>query len=472
MRRGRDGPEVGRAAGRFSLRPSTLGGRLAMLSAIAVFVAITLSGGAGFGVAVRVITDEVDTSLIASVDQLTSGKDVDATQICAALQASSVSVPTSFFLELLGPDGSVCRVPGRPAVVITGGDQAVARTGTGGGIRAGATVDRQDLRVRVSPLPGGYAILAARSLGDTREVLGRLRGILFLLSIAGAFAALGLGLFVARAGLRPIGRLTGAVEDVTRTQDLDVQIKIPAGPRRDEVARLAVAFNSMVTALAQARARQAQLVADAGHELRTPLTSLRTNIDLLVRSERTGRPLPADQREALLTSVTAQLEEMSELVGELVFLAHEDAGVDLTPVRLDTALGVAVDRVRRRAGARRITVQSEHWELVGDASALERALVNVLDNAVKFSPPDSTVTVHLSGGVVTVADEGPGVPVADRDKVFDRFWRGSDSRGMPGNGLGMAIVADAVTSHGGTVHLGERPGGGGLVTISLPGHRP
>jgi two-component system sensor histidine kinase MprB len=443
-----------------------------MLSGIAVFVAITLAGGGAFAVAVRVITNEVDTSLSASADQLTSGKDVDATQICAALQASSVSVPTSFFLELLHPDGSVCRVPGRSAVVITGGDQAVARTGAGGGIRTGATVDGQDLRVRVSPLPGGYAVLTARSLGDTREVLRELRGTLFLLSIAGAFAALGLGLVVARAGLRPIGRLTSAVEDVTRTQDLGVQIKIPSGPRRDEVARLAVAFNSMVTALAQARARQAQLVADAGHELRTPLTSLRTNIDLLVRSERTGRPLPADQREALLTSVTAQLGEMSELVKELVFLAHEDREVEHSPVRLDTVLDIAVERVGRRAGGRRIVVESEPWELVGDASALERALVNVLDNAVKFSPPGSTITAHLAGGVVTVADEGRGVPAADRDKVFDRFWRGDDSRGMPGSGLGMAIVADAAQSHGGTAHLGQAPGGGALVTISLPGYRP
>jgi two-component system sensor histidine kinase MprB len=117
-------------------------------------------------------------------------------------------------------------------------------------------------------------------------------------------------------------------------------------------------------------------------------------------------------------------------------------------------------------------VESEPWELVGDAGALERALVNVLDNAVKFSPPESTVTARLSRGMVTVTDEGPGVPAADRDKVFDRFWRGDDARGMQGSGLGMAIVADAAESHDGTAHVGEAPGGGALVVISLPGHRP
>jgi two-component system, OmpR family, sensor histidine kinase MprB len=472
MGRGRDGATAGRAAGRFSLRPSTLGGRLAMLSGVAVFVAITVAGGATFAVASRVITDEVDASLTASAGQLPVGPEFDATQICAAIKRSSLSVPTSFLVELLQPDGSVCGAPGQATVVITDADTTVASTGVVAGVRTGSTVDGQRLRVQVRPLPDGHALVIARSLGATHELLRRLRGILFLLSIVGAFAALGLGLVVARAGLRPIGRLTSAVEDVARTQDLDVQIEVPPDPRRDEIARLAVAFNSMVTALAQARTRQAQLIADAGHELRTPLTSLRTNVDLLVRSERSGRALPPDQHEALLSSVTAQLEEMSELVRELVVLAHEDPGVERSPVRLDAVLDLAVERVRRRAGERRIAVESEPWELVGDASALERALVNVLDNAVKFSPPDSTVTAHLSGGVVSVADEGPGVPLADRDKVFDRFWRGDDARGMPGSGLGMAIVADTATSHGGTVHLGETPGGGGLVTLSLPGHRP
>lgn len=461
-----------RTGRRFSLRPSTLRGRLAMLTGVAVFVAITFAGGATFAVASRVITDEVDASLTGSIGQLPTGATLRPAEICATIKGSSVSVPTSFLLEVLQPDGSACRVPGRPDVVITGADRAVARTGAAAGVRQGSTADGQQLRVKASPLPGGYAIVAARSLGATHEVLRRLRGILFLLSIVGAFAALGLGLVVARAGLRPLGRLTGAVENVARTQELDVQIEIPAGHRRDEVARLTDAFNSMVTALAQARTRQAQLIADAGHELRTPLTSLRTNVDLLVRSERSGRDLPPDQREALLSSVTAQLEEMSTLVRELVVLSHEDPAVERTPVRLDAVLDLAVQRVTRRAGGRRLVVESEPWELAGDSGALQRALVNVLDNAVKFSPADSTITVQLSGGVVTVTDEGPGVLPADRDKVFDRFWRGDDARGTPGSGLGMAIVADAAATHGGTAQVCEAAGGGARVVVSLPGHQP
>ncbi|HEY5247562.1 MAG TPA: HAMP domain-containing sensor histidine kinase [Dermatophilaceae bacterium] len=463
---------AGRDKRRFSLWPSTLGGRLAMLSGIAVFVAITLSGGAAFGVAVRVITDEVDASLTAGSSKLPAGTDLDPAQICAGLEGSSVPATTSFHFELLQPDGSVCREPGLFGVVITDADRAVARTGAGGGLRDGVMSDGQEVRVRVSPLRDGYAVVAARGLGATHEILRRLRGILFFLSIAGALMAIGFGLLVARAGLRPLARLTGAVENVARTQDLDVQIEVPVAHRRDEVTRLADAFNSMISALAQARTRQAQLVADAGHELRTPLTSLRTNVDLLVRSERSGRALPPGQREALLSSLTAQLEEMSQLVRELVILAHDEPEIECSSLRLDSVLDTAVQRVSRRAGGRRIVVETEPWELVGDTRAIERALVNVLDNAVKFSPPTSTVTVRLAGGVVTVSDEGPGVAAGDRGRVFDRFWRGDDARGMPGSGLGMAIVADAVESHGGAAWVGEAPGGGALVVLSLPGQRP
>ncbi len=457
---------------RFSLRPTTLGGRLAMLTGIAVFVAITLAGGVAFGVASRVITSEVDESLTAGFAKLPAGSAVEPAQLCATVKSASISASTSFQFELLQPDGSVCRAPGTSGVVITGADRAAARAGTGGGLRDGVTLDGHELRVRVNPLSGGYAVVAARSLGATREILHRLRGILFLLSIAGALTAIGFGLIVARAGLRPLGRLTAAVENVARTQDLDVQIEVPAASRRDEVTRLAGAFNAMISALAQARTRQAQLVADAGHELRTPLTSLRTNVDLLVRSESSGRALPAGQREALLSSLTAQLEEMSQLVRELVILAHDEPEVERSPLRLDAVLDTAVQRVRPRSAGRQIVVETEAWELTGDPAALERALVNVLDNAVKFSPPGSTVTACLAGGVVTVTDEGPGVAAADRDKVFDRFWRGDDARGMPGSGLGMAIVADTVESHGGTARVGEARGGGALVILSLPGHRP
>jgi two-component system, OmpR family, sensor histidine kinase MprB len=460
-----------RAWRRLSLQLSTTGARLAMLSGT-VFVAITLSGVAAFAFASHVITSEVDASLSAGLAELPMSTAADPTQICAGLEGSRVSISTAFQFELLKPDGSVCREPGRSALVITDVDRAVARTGTGGGLRTGVTTDGEELRVRVSPLPGGYAMVAARGLGATHEVISQLRGILFMMSISGALAAVGFGLIVGRAGVRPIVRLTGAVENIARTQDLNIQIEVPPATQLGEVTRLAVAFNSMVTALAQARVRQAQLVSDAGHELRTPLTSLRTNMDLLVHSERTGRPLPPGQREALLCSVTAQLGEMSQLVRELVILAHEEPAVEHSLLRLDSVLDIAVQRVSRRAGRRRIVVESEPSELVGDEGALERALVNVLDNAVKFSPPTSTVTVRLSVGVVTVTDEGPGVPATDRGRVFDRFWRGDHARGMPGSGLGMAIVADVVESHGGAARIEEAAGGGASVVLSLPAHRP
>jgi two-component system sensor histidine kinase MprB len=229
----------------------------------------------------------------------------------------------------------------------------------------------------------------------------------------------------------------------------------------------------MTSALATSRARQAQLVADAGHELRTPLTSLRANVDLLLRAERSGRALPAEQREALFEDVRSQLAELSLLAGELTVLAQEDPSPVLGPVRLDDVVLGAVQRIRPRAGGRVIDVAVEPWELASaDAAALERALVNVLDNAVKFAPDGSAVRVRLSDGEVTVDDEGPGVPEEHRAEAFARFWRGDRARGLPGSGLGLSIVADTVGRHGGTAEVDAAPGGGARVRLRLPGSRP
>jgi two-component system sensor histidine kinase MprB len=206
------------------------------------------------------------------------------------------------------------------------------------------------------------------------------------------------------------------------------------------------------------------------------LTSLRTNIDLLLRSERSGRAIPPAQREALFTDVRRQLEELSELAGELTVLAHEDApdgGRPLLPVRLDEVVQAAVQRVRPRAGERRIELTIEPWLLPeADRIGLERAVVNLLDNAIKFSPAASTIRVALADGTLTVDDEGPGVPAEQRREAFARFWRGEQARALPGSGLGLAIVADAVSRQHGTVALEPVPdrAAGTRAVVNLPGH--
>jgi two-component system sensor histidine kinase MprB len=260
-----------------------------------------------------------------------------------------------------------------------------------------------------------------------------------------------------------------AAEEVARTQDLSALIPVTGS---DEIARLANSLNSMLRALEASRARQRELVDDAGHELRTPLTSLRTNIELLLRAEATAdRALPADDRDALLRDVDAQIRELSGLVSELVELARDEAPTEeVEHVDLTEIVHVAADRVRRRAKAAdvQIVVTAVPAPVDGRPHMLERAVTNLLDNAVKFSPPQGRVHVSVSPGEVVVTDEGPGIAPADRSRVFNRFYRATSARGLPGSGLGLAIVADAAAVHGGQVRAEEGPGGGALLRLSLP----
>jgi two-component system sensor histidine kinase MprB len=224
----------------------------------------------------------------------------------------------------------------------------------------------------------------------------------------------------------------------------------------------------MLGALAASRQQQAQLISDAGHELRTPLTSLRTNIEVLLRV----KELPEPDRAELLKDVNSQLEEMTTLVGDVVELAREDeAQAEPIEIRLDSIVERAVERARRRAPAMTFDVELTRGSVRGQPILLERAVLNVLDNAVKWSPPSGTIGVRLYRQQVwslDVLDQGPGISPADLPHVFERFYRAASARSLPGSGLGLAIVQQVVASHGGHVEVKSPPGGGTLVHIELP----
>lgn len=310
----------------------------------------------------------------------------------------------------------------------------------------------------------GQALVLAQSLESTDRMLDRLGLVMLLFGVAGMVAAGFAGWAVARNGLRPVRRLTDAVEDISRTQRLD---PIPV-EGSDEVARLAQSFNGMLRTLAASQQRQRQLVADAGHELRTPLTSLRTNLDLLVQADASSG-LDAASRAELLDDVRAQIGEMTTLIGDLVELAREDPTQSTPePVELTEIVERAIERVRRRADVG-FAVRTSPWWVLGDPGALERAVTNLLDNAAKWSPPGSTVTVTLTQGTLMVADQGPGIAPQDLPHVFERFYRSPESRGMPGSGLGLSIVKSVADRHRGIVRAGRGPGGGAAFWLSLPG---
>ncbi len=313
----------------------------------------------------------------------------------------------------------------------------------------------------------GVALVLAQPMESIERALDRLKVILLLSSAAGVALAGIAGWGVAANGLRPVRRLTAATERVARTQEL-TPIAVSGS---DELARLTTSFNAMLQALDASQLRQRQLVADAGHELRTPLTSLRTNIELIGQAaDNAERSLSTEERHEIMDDVRSQLEEMTTLVGDLVELARDEPmRRDPEPLDFADVVGQSVDRVRLRAPSLTFDVELNPWMAFGEARLLERAVTNLLDNAAKWSPESSTVTVRLHGGTLTVADQGPGIDPADLPHVFDRFYRSSEARTLPGSGLGLSIVRRAADRHGGTVEASSGPDGGTLFTFTLPG---
>lgn len=305
------------------------------------------------------------------------------------------------------------------------------------------------------------AIQLGRSLTEAISVLDGMKARMVTMGLIGVLLAGLAGWLVAGRALRPVGQLTAAAEHVASTQDLESPIRVD---QDDEVGRLANSFNSMLAALADSKRQQQQLVADAGHELRTPLTSLRTNIELLARAG----TLPEQQRRELMADATSELEQLSDLVTELVDLATDRSVEEpLTEVRLDEVVASVAERAERRWG-RVVSVRSEPSVLTARRSGIQRAISNLVENAVKWGPNGEPIEVVQAGGRVTVRDHGPGIPAEDLDHVFDRFYRATTARSMPGSGLGLAIVRKVIEEHDGTVFAANAPDGGAVVGFELP----
>jgi two-component system sensor histidine kinase MprB len=430
----------------------TLRARVALLVAVTAGFAVAAVSLAAYFTMRMELFRELDTSLVSRAQRVATLQqqlpETLQTQPSLTLLASEVD------LCLVSGAGQVeCTASGLTDPVHTGPEMRVARGLSNQSLR---TLSLGGTRYRVVAVPVGdnVALVLASSTRDTQTTLDDLGLVLFFVGAGGIVVAAVAGLIVARAGLRPVERLTMAAERVGRTGDL-TPIEVGSS---DELGRLARSFNDMLAAVSTSRALQRQLVADAGHELRTPLTSLRTNLDLLAQSNAAGeRGLAVADREALLLDVRAQVEELSGLVADLVELARDDRPT-VSAEELDLAAVVerAIERVRRRAPGVMFDVHLRSWLVDGEATALERAVTNLLDNAVKWSPDGGVVRVGLDAGRLTVADGGPGIADADLPYVFDRFYRSTDARSMPGSGLGLAIVRQAVERHGGSVSAGER----------------
>ncbi|MEV1007903.1 HAMP domain-containing sensor histidine kinase [Streptomyces sp. NPDC049881] len=466
-----------------SFKALPLRSRLALLTALAVALAVAVCAT----VAWFLVRDQLRSSL----DDTLRDNRANPAEIIRRVNAGDCwpragEVPDDRRLPSFGnvlqvtfANGDSCILDGQATVDVSDADIAVANRQRIETLHDATGSDGRAYRVLTYSLDTpttsgrGAAATVARPLSEVNDPLRSLVVVLALVAAGGAVGAAGIGVVLARAGLRPVDRLTGAVEHIARTEDLNV--RIPADGD-DEIARLSRSFNSMTAALAASRDLQQQLIADAGHELRTPLTSLRTNIELLVRSEETGRPIPEPDRRQLLASVTAQLGELGVLIGDLQELSRpERAAGAARPdvIGLHDVARRAVSRARLRAHGMTLTAALDPWYVRAEPAVLERAVVNLLDNAVKFGAVtedgERAVRVTLHDGVLRIRDHGPGIPPDELPHVFERFWRAPGARALPGSGLGLSIVARAVRESGGAVALRPAEGGGTEAVLTLPG---
>jgi two-component system, OmpR family, sensor kinase len=323
------------------------------------------------------------------------------------------------------------------------------------------------------PVPSSPVwLLYARPLSDIDQDLARVRVILLLGVLGGTVLALLAGLATAARAMRPIKQLTEAAREIERTRD--PTLRVPHPEAEDEVAELARTVEGMLGSLDAARGethasleRQREFVADASHELRTPLTSLLANLELLAE-ELDGEQ--ADTAQAALRSA----RRMRRLVGDLLLLARADArrGQSRGPTDLAGVLLEAASELGPMAEDHELSIDARSAVVPGVRDDLHRLTLNLIENAVRHTPPGTHIRastgVENGSGILTVEDDGPGIPPELGRRVFDRFVRGART-GSRGSGLGLAIVRAVAELHGGTVTLEQpEPGTGARFVIKIP----
>jgi two-component system sensor histidine kinase MprB len=451
--------------------------RITLVSAAAVAVAVVLASALTYLLAARELYGQVDSQLRDRARPLVSRFDrfPGSTARLGVHHDVFPGIPPGpnqvrGYQQLIDSSGKVL-FASTPSVKLPVDARARALAAHGGvPFYSDTNANGIHLRVLTEAVARGYAAQLAQPLSYVDSALVRLRLILVLLDIGGVALAALLGRLVAGAAVAPIKRLTQATEHVTRTRDLSNRIR-PAG--EDEIGRLAESFNAMLDTLQRSMHAldasvhaQRQLVADASHELRTPVTSMRTNIEILEQEP----DMAPEERQRMYGDVVEQIEELTLLMNDLIELARgEQPRSGNEDVRLDVLVEEAIGRTRRHSPYTPFHVELEPLVMTGAPARLGRAINNLIDNAVNYSPPGSPVEIALHGQELTVRDRGHGISPVDLPHVFDRFYRGAEARGRSGSGLGLAIVRQVAEQHGGSVSAEPAPGGGTLMRLRLPG---
>ncbi|MCW2684297.1 MAG: sensor histidine kinase [Blastococcus sp.] len=440
---------TGRPAGRRGRLPGSLRFRVTALAALAVLGVLT-SVGVGVTLAHRaVLTDSLDESLGDQADAI-------AARVRAGEPVQRRDLPRDDVVaQVVDSDGTVlAESPGLAGIRLG------TETPAGTTVRGGVLPDGGAARVLVTPV-GGETVYVAGTLEDVDDSVGALRRSLLAAVPVSTAVLAGLIWWLVGRVLRPVDAIRLEVDRISASR---LDRRVPEPPTTDEIARLARTMNAMLDRLDASAVRQRRFVADAAHELRSPLARVRAELEVDA-----AHPASADL-QATHASVLTQAVTLQRLVDDLLLLARGDSGAlrrgSAGPVDLD-------DVVQRVVGARRdprVAVRDVvPVQVAGDAEQLERALRNLLDNAVRHARDRIEVSLAALGGTaeLTVTDDGPGIPAADADRVFERFTRLDDARTDGGAGLGLAIARDIAERHGGSLTLDGR-GEGATFILRLP----
>jgi two-component system OmpR family sensor kinase len=335
------------------------------------------------------------------------------------------------------------------------------------------------LRLIVEPVvtPDGQRVGYVAWADSTRPLRDLLSTVGSALVVGGALViglALASGLVLARRALAPVADVTETARAISLSGDFAARVE--GSQRGDEVGELAVAFNEMLEALEHNHQALQRFLGDASHQLRTPLTTVRANLDLAGRTE-----LPAGEREAIIADARDEAERMGRLINDLLSLARAESGarLEVAPVELDALLVESVRRERAGAPHVRMSVVSVEPAVVdGDRDRLRELVEILLDNAASYTPAGGAVLASLEvqrgRAIIRVEDTGIGLDEADQGRLFERLYRGGRARALrpSGTGLGLAIASWIVESHGGTIELTGRQGGGTVATVNLPTRQP
>jgi heavy metal sensor kinase len=378
------------------------------------------------------------------------------------------------FAELIAPDATVrdATEPIGSTRLLTRAELERARRGPAFVNRAAVPGLDEPARLLAVPLAGGQppSVLVVGATRENRaETLSSLRAA-FLIGgpLALLLASLG-GYLLAAAALRPVEAMRRRAEEIS-TSSLDERLPVPAA--RDELSRLGLTLNEMLSRIEDGVERERRFVADASHELRTPLALLKTELELALRHDRSPARL-----EQAIRSAAAETDRLARIAEDLLLVARSEQGrlpLRLEPADVSDLLETVRGRFEYRAqnAARDVAVGSGPAVVASlDRLRVEQALGNLVDNALRYGGGPVTLTASATNGTLElhVLDEGPGIPRDFLEHAFDRFSRGDNARGGAGTGLGLAIVASIAHAHDGHAHAVNRPKGGADVWISLPG---